>query len=155
MSTKTYTLGLLQAKSFRFLKQKGNSLLSQYNLNTTEWAILGLIYENKKSTKTELSNILLFKKPFLTKIISELKKKKFLIETRDKTDKRSEILTLTNYGEKFVEKTEEEISFFYNIFLSFFDAKELEAYINFISKISKMSDSMKETRDKSDEVYKD
>ncbi len=152
---KTYTLGLLQAKSFRFLKQKGNSLLAKYELNTTQWAILGLIYENKAATKTELSNTLLFKKPFLTRIIADLKKRKYLIETQDKKDKRSEILTLTEYGKKFVENTEAEISFFYNMFLSFFDEKELSAYTEFISKVSKMSDTLSDAKDKSDKHYQE
>lgn len=140
LKIKTYKLGLLQAKSFRFLKNKGNNSLSRHGIDTTSWAILGLIFDKKEITKTELAKALLFKKPFITGIIQELHEKKLIHEEVDKADTRSTKLSLTPHGIEFVGHVEKEMSMGYGMFLAIFPEKDFEAYLNFIEKVSQVSD---------------
>lgn len=140
LKIKTYKLGLLQAKSFRFLKNKGNNSLARHGIDTTSWAILGLICDKKEITKTELAKELLFKKPFITGIIQDLEKKKLVHQEVDKKDTRSTKLSLTKIGQEFVDKVEMEMSLGYGMFLAIFPPKDFEAYLNFIEKVGQISD---------------
>lgn len=145
---KTYSLGLTQAKSFRLFKYNADQVLNQYGINSIEWATLGLIYEDNKNcvaiNKKQISEKLGLKKPFITKLIQSLKKKKLLKEIPNAKDLRSENIELTDKGLEFVEKVESYLYDIYSKFLFAVGEKEFTQYYNFIQKVAAYSDSLRQ-----------
>ncbi len=143
---KTYSLGLTQAKSFRLFKYKADQVLNEYGINSIEWATLGLIYEdnikNVSITKKQIANKLGLKKPFITKLIQSIKKKKLLREVPNTEDMRSEKIELTEKGLEFVIDVEKKIYKMYSNFLFSIGEEEFLKYYSFIQKVAYYSDSL-------------
>jgi DNA-binding MarR family transcriptional regulator len=144
---KTYSLGLTQAKSFRLFKYNADQVLKEYGINSIEWATLGLIYEDNKNciaiNKKQIAEKLGLKKPFITKLIQSLKKKKLVREIVNEKDMRSENIELTEKGLEFVEKVEDYLYTIYSKFLFAVGEKEFSDYYKFIQKVATYSDSLR------------
>lgn len=106
----SYRAGLLQAKAFRILKKKTNQVLEQYNINATDWGILGLLYDNPKGiTYKKIATEMGVKAPFVTRSIAALVEKKYCTFVQSTTDGRAKIATITPKGSVFVKKTEKVV----------------------------------------------
>lgn len=106
-SLTTYSTGLVQAKAYRILKHRTNEFLSEYNLNSLEWAMLGLLYDTKDGFKlVQLSELLGVEAPFVTVMIDRLEKEHLVDRKVSADDKRVKIITLTARGRKLVPKIE-------------------------------------------------
>ena len=106
-STSTYAVGVVQAKAYRILKQKTNEFLVTYGLSSTEWALLGLLYETPEGhTFTDISVALGVKGPFITRIAGTLLKKKVVGIQKTDLDNRTKQLILTIEGKRLVEHIE-------------------------------------------------
>lgn len=106
-NTTTYRAGLLQTKAYRILKQHTTKLLSQHDITTVEWAMLGLLYDNKKGLRASaLAYELGVEAPFITQIVNRIKKTAFIGQVQDAEDSRAKILQLTPKGRAFVDSTE-------------------------------------------------
>ena len=142
----TYSLGLTQAKSFRLFKYKADQVLKEYGINSIEWATLGIIYDDNKNcidiNKKQIAGKLGLKKPFITKLIQSLKRKKLLKEVPNIKDLRSENIVLTDKGSLFVENVEKNIYEMYSKFLFAIGEEEFFNYYKFIQKVAFYSDSL-------------
>jgi len=95
----TYSLGLLQAKAYRILKNHTTETLKVFNISTVEWALLGLLYETKEGVGiTILAELLGVEVPFVTTLIDSLEKKKLVERHFSKEDKRYKTVHLTVEG---------------------------------------------------------
>lgn len=104
---KTYQVGLIQAKAYRFLKQRTAKLLEPYKISSIHWAMLGILYDNQKGLR--LSTIALelgVEPPFVTRMYKELMVMQLIEESQDPDDSRARLLCLSKKGRKFVEETE-------------------------------------------------
>jgi len=99
---KSYTFGLLQTNAFKGLKGFTATLLKPEGISTYQWALIGILYEEKGGLgTTQLARELSASKPFITKAI------KTLIETgwvekssRVETDMRQSRFVLTATARK-------------------------------------------------------
>ena len=106
---KTYRVGLLQAKAYRILKSRTTKILEPFDISTIEWAFLGLLYD-KASLRTKVAaRELGVEAPFITALVSSLKKRSFVVEAKDPDDKRAKSLQLSDEGKLFVENTEKVV----------------------------------------------
>ncbi|HLL60876.1 MAG TPA: MarR family transcriptional regulator [Candidatus Nitrosocosmicus sp.] len=103
----TFRLGLLQNKAFRNLKQWTSRMLAPYSLSSSDWAILGLLFENKEGMRIlELAKEMGVEPPFVTVLIDSLEVKKLVICELDKKDKRAKTARLTKKGFELVPEIE-------------------------------------------------
>jgi DNA-binding MarR family transcriptional regulator len=103
----TYTSGLLQAKAYRALKKWTTSALKSRNIATIDWALLGLLYEKKSGYRPgELAFELGVEAPFITALVTKLKKQGYVESKRDTKDTRVRCICLTKEGMEFVQDTE-------------------------------------------------
>jgi len=103
----TYGMGLLQAKAHRILKQHTASVLKQFDISTTDWALLGLLFDQPDGLRfSKAAAVLGVEAPFVTELADGLAKKDLLTELKLEQDKRVKILMLTRKGRDFVPKVE-------------------------------------------------
>jgi DNA-binding MarR family transcriptional regulator len=104
---KTYRVGLLQTKAYRILNQKTTELLSKYQISSTEWAMLGLLFDSKDGMRLiHAADALGVEAPFVTQMIAHLKKYDLVVQAADAADSRAKVARLTDKGRAFVEETE-------------------------------------------------
>lgn len=111
LPTTTYGIGLLQAKAYRTLKQNTNHLLTEYNINTLEWALIGHLSEYKEQgmSSTEAASLLGVAAPFITVMVQDLERKKLLHKKRLPEDKRENRIFLTDKGLAIVPEVEKKL----------------------------------------------
>jgi DNA-binding MarR family transcriptional regulator len=105
----TYRVGLLQARVYKILKERTSVVLAPLGVSTTEWAFLGLLKETKAMRPKHIAEELGVEPPFVTFMVTHLKKEKLVEESVDTRDSRAKMLSLTPKGKTFVEKTEKFI----------------------------------------------
>jgi MarR family transcriptional regulator for hemolysin len=103
----TYRVGLLQAKAYRILRQHTDKKLMPFDITSTHWALLGLLYDTKSGMRpSEIANELGVEAPLVTRLVNEFKKKKIIEQHQDKSDSRANVLFLTAAGKAEVKKIE-------------------------------------------------
>ncbi len=106
----TYKTGLLHAKSYRILKNRTSAFLEPYDMSTIDWALLGLLYEQKEGMRLiAIAETLGVEAPFITAMVDELEEKGYVSRESDTKDKRAKIIKLTLKGRSFVPKIESEL----------------------------------------------
>lgn len=110
LSLSTYKITLLHAKSYRILKNKTSSFLEAYDISTIDWAMLGLLFEQKDGLKLiTIAEIMGVEAPFITAMVDKLEEKGYVSRETDSKDKRAKIIKLTIKGKSFVPKMESEL----------------------------------------------
>src|SRR3989344_5515818 len=72
----SYTLRRLQAKSYRLIKNAVPETLHQYKLSVLDWSLLGLLFQRPEGSRfVEISTAMGVEPPFVTELITTLKKK--------------------------------------------------------------------------------
>lgn len=111
MNLHTYVNGTIQARSYRLLRQQVAGVLDVYNLNTTYWAMLGIIYEAKDGIRqTDVAEALQVKPPMVTVMARELVKQGYIISVTNQFDARAKLLKTSAIGNKFVKQVETHMS---------------------------------------------
>lgn len=108
--------------------------------------ILRYINRVKSCTSTELADVFEVKKSAITAIITRLWEKGLIQRTRDENDRRVVYLTLTEKGYEFFQKTEEKIQHLVEQFITKFDQKEIEQFIETYEKLNKIILELKENQ---------
>ena len=107
MKDPTYTTSLYQVKAQRILRDKATEALSDFDLSSTEWTILGQIYEHKDGIRlSELAILLGVEAPLITNLIERLVKKGFVQKHNHPRDKRAKLLFLTKKGQDLLPEVE-------------------------------------------------
>ncbi len=102
----TYRVGLLQAKAFRILKQRTSAVLEGLGISTIEWAFLGLLSDQRELRYKDAASALGVEPPFVTSMVTHLGAVGLVAITKDESDSRVKILSLTVKGVAFVISTE-------------------------------------------------
>ena len=102
----TYRVGLLQAKAYRILKSTTTQLLKPLGISTIEWAFLGLLHDRGSLRSKAAALELGVEPPFITVLVTSLKNRGLVSETKEANDTRAKSLQLTEEGRVFVDSTE-------------------------------------------------
>lgn len=97
-------LGYLLNTSARFIKRKMDKNLEIYNLTTSQWAVIKLLFNKQKLTQAEIANELKGDRATAGTIILNLYEKKYIDKIVDKTDRRSYVITLTEKAKNAVKE---------------------------------------------------
>jgi len=89
-------LGYLLNTSSKLIKRTMDIHLSEYNITTSQWAVLKLLDTKKQLTQTEIAKELLGDKATAGDIILRLCEKGYVDKSLDKSDKRMYVVSLTS-----------------------------------------------------------
>lgn len=132
----TYRVGLLQTKAYRALKQSTAIALSQFNISTIDWALLGLLYDNKEGLEqSSIASELGVEKPFVTTRTKDLANKGYVEFEKSKQDTRVKFTHLTKQGIKFVDEVEKHLRSESKDMLKGVSIKDIASYLLFLEKI--------------------
>jgi len=88
-------LGYLLNTSSKLMKRTMDNYLSEYNITTSQWAVLKLLDTKSQLTQTEIAKELLGDKATAGDIILRLSEKNYIEKSVSKTDKRMYVISLT------------------------------------------------------------
>ena len=74
-----------------------------FDISYEQWSILIHLYRKDGQTQQELSNIAVKDKAAITRLLNVLEKKNIVLRIPDRTDKRSNLVYLTNKAKEFQE----------------------------------------------------
>jgi DNA-binding MarR family transcriptional regulator len=95
----TYRVGLLQAKAYRIMKQHTDKKLLPFDISSTHWAFLGLLYDEHLGMRPgEIANELGVEASFVTRLLNEFSKKGLVKKMSDSKDSRATLIALTEKG---------------------------------------------------------
>ncbi len=108
---KTYSFGLTQATAYRALKGHTNKLLLPYGITAFDWALLGLLYEEKNGIRTTaLADNLCVSKAMISKTTKKLGASGWIeLSEQENKDKRAVLFVLTNKSRESMPKIEQEL----------------------------------------------
>lgn len=99
-------LGYMLNASARLIKREMDSYLENYNVTTSQWAVLKLLDTKKQLTQTEIAVELSGDKATAGEIIFKLCEKKYLEKKQDTRDRRAYVITLTPRAQEIVKDIE-------------------------------------------------
>jgi len=103
----TYKKAVLQAVAYKRLREVANRELKPFNLNTTQWLILGVLHGEPGGHKVSaIAHTLQVEVPLITTLSHPLLMSGFITQSYDKHDKRSKPLTITEEGSRLMELIE-------------------------------------------------
>lgn len=111
MTIPTYKSGILQVKAYRILQARVSKTLGTFQLNPTEWSILGLIFENNNGIRhSELAKMLQVETPLITMLVNGLVEKELVERHNHPTDKRAKLLFVTQKSKTLIPQVEKVLS---------------------------------------------
>lgn len=138
----TYTLLRMQAKTYRLVKNYVSPILAKHKLSTLDWSLLGLLKEYPEGCRfIQISQQMGVEPPFITELVSSIKKNKLIKTENDQKDKRAKILVLTKKGEELVEELEKKIQDRLVNLLNDVSSSDFTGYINIMNHLSKKIDN--------------
>ena len=127
----TYKQALLQMAAYRSTRAVVHEVLDKYELNSSEWIILGLVNDKPGSLRVrDLTDMLQVEGPFITKAIRKLETAGYLHFSPHPFDKRARLITLTDEGQALVLRVEPELSSHLEALSTGLSSRALEAYFD-------------------------
>ncbi len=129
MTFPTYKSGVLQVKAYRILQMRVSQILGRFQLNPTEWSILGITFENSNGIRlTEIAALLNVETALITILVNELEQKKLVERHPHPKDKRAKLLLITHKGKHLIPRVEEKVKEELDILLKGITTSELNTY---------------------------
>ena len=139
-SLKTYQAGVLQARSYRKLRQFMIAQLKDHELTMMEWSVLGLVYDYTSSggaSVSQIADLVDVEMSQITTMLNALERQKLLQRIINPLDRRSRKIVTTKAGDKKVEKVEKELRTAMKLWLEEIPEKQLSIYIKTLQLIAK------------------
>ena len=89
------SLGYLLNVAARVMKQQLDTSLKDYDISTSQWAVLEILSEYEELTQVEIARLLHSDKATCGAILEKLKRKNLIMKELHKNDKRAYIIKLT------------------------------------------------------------
>lgn len=107
---KSYTVGLIQAKAYRILKERTRGALAPLGVSTLHFALLGILESEKAGIRMKgAAEELGVEAPLITTLSNKLRKKGYIEVVPDTKDARIKYLHLTAKGREFLNNTEQKV----------------------------------------------
>lgn len=128
-----HSTGLLQGTAYSRLHTSLTNVLTPFNLSIPEWKLLGQLYDNGNVRLSDLSALLSYDPPMVTKLAKNLEKKGLLRREYDRTDERAKIIVLTSQASKLLKQIDPIIKKRLGEILKGISQQELKIYIKILS----------------------
>lgn len=98
------SIGFLLNSSARLMKRKLEKNLKKYNVTTSQWAVMQLLYQRKILTQAEIAEELNSDRATCGAVLDKLNSKGFVTKQVDEKDRRAYRVSLTDQGMDLVSK---------------------------------------------------
>lgn len=106
----TYKKTMLQAVAYKRIRSAVNTVLHRFDLNATQWMILGVLYESATGLRiTDIAHSLEVEVPLITRLAQALRKDGLVQRKLSSKDKRIRPLSLTDHGKEVVADVEQQL----------------------------------------------
>ncbi len=127
----TYQKARLQVVGYRAIQAEVSELLTQYELNTSQWIILGWLYDYVDGLRiTAIAEILEVEVPLITALIQPLERAGLVMLKIDPSDRRAKLATLSKGGVELVKKLEPALHKHLAVFDNSVKRAEMENYFS-------------------------
>lgn len=107
MNIPTYLSGQIQSKAYRVLRIHVTDSLAQYDLNPTQWSLLGVVFEARDGIRlAKVAHILGVKAPLITNMAKELIRRGLIKKVDHHSDARAKLLVIELKGKLVIERVE-------------------------------------------------
>lgn len=136
----TYRAGLLQARVYRALKTYTGEKLAFFNITTMDWALLGLLHDNRDGLRSsELADELGVEAPFITVLFAKLQKMDLIDSKLDPKDSRAKNIFLTTKGKQFMPKVEKVVYEEMKVFIEGIPKGDMLTYVTVLEQMNENS----------------
>lgn len=97
------SVGYLLNTSARLIKRNLDLLLNEYNITTSQWAVLKLLANQQVMTQAQIAEALNSDRATCGSVIERLHKKNMIVKTENKNDRRAYDISLSNQGEEIIQ----------------------------------------------------
>ena len=116
------------------INNKFNIVLQKYDIAPEQRATLEIIKYEKDVNQTKIANILAKDKTTISRTLATLEKKGFILKKQ--IDKRTNLIELTNKGEKILEESALTIKTFRENLSSKLDENEIKKIVELLEKVA-------------------
>ena len=134
-SISSHKTGLLQGIAYSRLHANLTKILAAYNLSIPEWKLLGQLYDHGNVRLTQLSDLLSYDPPLVTKLTKQLEKKGLLRREYDQFDERAKVIILTTSAVKLLSQVDPVVKLKLGEILQGITQAELRTYIKVLEAI--------------------
>lgn len=125
----SYTLLRLQAKSYRLIKNNLSETLRAHKLSVLDWSLLGVLLQKPEGCRfVEISTAMGVEPPFVTELVTILKKKGFVKIENDPEDRRAKSVLLSKKSIELIPSVETEIKETLSFLLGDVSSAEFRGY---------------------------
>lgn len=125
----TYASAALQVITHKKLQAKIKSTLRQYNLNTTQWIILGRLHDKREGLRTtDLAKFLQVEVPLVTMVSQSLISRGLIDSIVQAKDRRTKVLSLTDSAYEMLDTIEKRLQKQFEDIMQDVSKAELQAY---------------------------
>lgn len=128
------SLGFKINQTANKINNKFNALLQKYDIAPEQRATLEIIKYEKEVNQTKIANILAKDKTTISRTLSTLEKKGFILKRQ--IDKRTNLIELTLEGEKILEKSAEDVKRFREKVSSNLEENEIKKIVKLLEKVA-------------------
>lgn len=107
----TYKKMMMQVVAYRRIRGIVSNVLRRFDLNTTQWMILGVLYESTTGLRiTDIARSVEVEVPLITRLARTLKAAGLIENRASLKDKRAKPLGLTEQGQAMIARVERELA---------------------------------------------
>jgi DNA-binding MarR family transcriptional regulator len=111
MNIPSYKSSILLTKAYRVLRLRVYASLQEYELNPTQWSLIGIVNDSKDGIRlSEVASVLGVKAPLITTIVHTLSKRGILNRIPNQIDARAKLLVITPKGKTLVKEIENSLT---------------------------------------------
>lgn len=124
-----YTSAALQVITYKKMQSRITTILKQYNLNTTQWIILGKLSEKKSGLRaTDLARFMHVEVPLVTMVSQPLLGRGLIDSAVQVHDKRTKLLKITSQAQELVRAIELKLQSQFDDILKDVSKQDVQAY---------------------------
>lgn len=125
----TYATAALQVITYKKLQNRINVVLKQYNLNMTQWIILGRLREKKAGLRTtDLAKFIHVEVPLITMVSQPLQGRGLIDSSKSVSDKRAKLLKLTDLANELMDVVEKRLQQQFKDIMKDVSSQEMATY---------------------------
>lgn len=127
------------------LKQYSAAMLKQYNVGLTpeQFLLIDLLWNQGPMSQQKMADLMQKDKNSITKLADALEKKGLVVREKDKTDRRSNLLVLTDKAERLKLGAKEKGISILDSVLEGISEEELKSFLTTLGKLTDNMDSVK------------
>lgn len=111
MNIPSYRSSILLTRAYRVLRSRVYLCLEEYDLNPTQWSLIGTVYEAKDGVRlSQVADSLGVKAPLVTLLVDKLVERDILKRIPNQVDARAKLLVITPNGKSLFKTVESALN---------------------------------------------